>query len=58
MRLPVRFTAALSMLLACAAQAHDGHLLTGSHWHASDTLGIVSVAALGAAAIWLSRRGK
>ena len=38
--------------------AHDGHGLSGSHWHASDTWGFVTVGALLALAVWLSRHGK
>ena len=36
--------------------AHDGHGLPGAHWHATDTLGFVAVAAMIAVAIWLSRK--
>lgn len=43
--------------LSLAAQAHEGHGLPGlSHWHASDSLGWLVVAALAAGAFWLSRR--
>ena len=43
---------------ASTAFAHDGHGLAGSHWHATDVLGFVTVGCLAAVAIWLSRRGK
>ena len=45
---------------AGTAFAHDGHGLPGAHWHATDTLGLLLVAALavGAAAWWASRGGK
>ena len=45
-------------LCTCAAGAfaHDGHGLIGAHWHATDSLGFVVVAALAAAAVWLSRK--
>jgi hypothetical protein len=39
-----------------AAQAHEGHGLFGSHWHATDALGFVAVAALVVVAIWMSRK--
>lgn len=43
--------------LSLAAHAHGGHGLPGEgHWHASDTLGWLVVAALAAGALWLSRR--
>ena len=41
-----------------AVFAHDGHGLSGSHWHASDTWGFLTVGALVALAVWLSRHGK
>ena len=39
-----------------AAFSHDGHGLTGMHWHATDAWGFVAVAAMIAVAIWLSRK--
>jgi hypothetical protein len=36
--------------------AHEGHGLFGSHWHATDTLGFVGVAALIGLALWMSRK--
>ncbi len=51
------------LIAACAslgvpllAAAHDGHGLQGSHWHASDTWGFVTLAAIAAAALWLGRK--
>ncbi len=39
------------------AAAHEGHGLPGtSHWHATDTLGLLLVAVLAAGALWFSRR--
>jgi hypothetical protein len=38
--------------------AHNGHGLTGSHWHSTDVMGFVAVGCLTAFAIWLSRRDK
>jgi hypothetical protein len=51
-------TVPLSALAAAQAHAHDGHGLTGSHWHASDAWGFVAFAALVAVAVWLSRNDK
>jgi hypothetical protein len=49
-------TAAL-LLATATAQAHQGHGLPGaSHWHATDTAGLLLVAVLAAGALWLSRR--
>jgi hypothetical protein len=49
----------LSTLLAtlsAAVQAHPGHgAVQQWHWHATDTAGFITVAALAAIAIWLSR---
>ena len=39
-----------------AVFAHDGHGLTGMHWHATDAWGFVAVAAMIAVAVWLSRK--
>ena len=43
---------------ATAAFAHDGHGLTGSHWHTTDVLGFVAAAVAVGVAVWLSRGGK
>ena len=43
-------------MVATAVFAHDGHGLTGMHWHASDAWGFVAVATTIAAAILLSRK--
>ena len=42
--------------LPWAAQAHEGHGLEGSHWHATDVWGFVALGALVAAALWFSRK--
>ena len=48
---------ALLALLPLAASAHEGHGLPGtSHWHATDTLGLLLVAVLAAGAWLLNRR--
>jgi hypothetical protein len=49
---------ALTTFWAASAHAHDGHGLSGVHWHASDTWGFVAFAAVLALAIWSSRDGK
>ena len=53
----------INLIAACAGItgatslfAHDGHGLQAMHWHATDTLGFVTVACLAAAVIWLSRK--
>ena len=45
-------TIASSIAVLChsAVFSHDGHGLSGSHWHATDTLGFVVVVAV---AVWL-----
>jgi hypothetical protein len=48
-------SALLLSVWSAAASAHDGHGLAGSHWHATDSAGLVAVAALAALALWLSR---
>ncbi len=44
--------------LSAGAFAHDGHGLSGSHWHATDTAGLLLVGGVAALALWLSRGGK
>jgi hypothetical protein len=51
-----RTLALASTLTTLPALAHDGHGLFGSHWHATDVLGFVGVAALLGLAIWMSRK--
>ena len=38
--------------------AHDGHGLSGSHWHASDVFGFAILAAAIGMAFWFGRGGK
>jgi hypothetical protein len=45
--------ACASLALPLLAAAHDGHGVTGAHWHASDAVGYVALAVLAAAAMWL-----
>ena len=46
---------ALAALPLCSL-AHDGHGMTGAHWHATDLWGFVALAAVAAAALWAGRR--
>ncbi len=48
--------AATALAAAAPALAHDGHGLIGTHWHATDALGFAAVIAIGAIAIWASRK--
>ena len=50
----MRLTLPLLALAAVhSAHAHEGHGLPGSsHWHASDVLGFVLIAAVAAAIVW------
>ena len=43
-------------LLAPVVMAHDGHGLSGVHWHATDVWGFVALGLLVAVAVWLSRK--
>ena len=36
--------------------AHEGHGMTGAHWHATDLWGFVAMAVLVAVVIWQSRK--
>lgn len=51
-----RLAVLLPSVAALPALAHEGHGLLGSHWHATDALGFVGVAALVGLAIWMSRK--
>jgi hypothetical protein len=56
MRFAKQLAAAGTLLVASAhSLAHDGHGLTGSHWHPTDAAGLAVVAVLAGLAIWLSR---
>jgi hypothetical protein len=50
--------ASLMALWTATGHAHDGHGLTGSHWHASDSWGFLALAALVAVAVWASRNDR
>ena len=41
--------------LPSLALAHEGHGISGAHWHATDTLGFVALAAIVAVALWATR---
>ena len=63
--MPSRFHNAIVLLATYALStgastvfAHDGHGLTGAHWHATDVWGFVVVGGLAVAAIWYSRKDK
>ena len=52
-----KYLATAGTLLVASAHslAHDGHGLTGSHWHATDASGVALVAVLAGIALWSSR---
>jgi len=48
---------ALPLFLPLLAQAHDGHGAPGiSHWHATDTWGLVVFATAVVLVVWAGRR--
>ncbi|MEY3872591.1 MAG: hypothetical protein RLZZ296_1586 [Pseudomonadota bacterium] len=53
-------TAALSTMAALSTTvlAHDGHGLSGSHWHSTDAWGFVALALAIGAALWMFRGDK
>ena len=54
-----KFIATFALLTgAGGAFCHEGHGLSGGHWHATDVAGFVALGALVALAVWLSRSGK
>ena len=57
MRIALRPLAALSLAAPLLAGAHTGHGMDGvSHWHATDTWGLVAVGVLMALAWWSTGR--
>jgi len=42
--------------LASMALAHEGHGMGAVHWHATDTLGFVTLAVVVIVALWATRR--
>ena len=50
---------AASILAQATAHAHEGHGMPGaSHWHATDTVGLLLAAVAAIAIVWISRRDK
>ena len=41
---------------AAAALAHEGHGLSGSHWHAGDSALVLAAVLSAGTAIWLGRK--
>jgi hypothetical protein len=37
---------------------HEGHLLSGTHWHATDAWGFIALGGLVVLAVWLSNKDK
>jgi hypothetical protein len=44
------------LMRANTAFSHEGHGISGSHWHASDAWGFVALAVAIGVAIWLSKK--
>jgi hypothetical protein len=54
-----RFASPLGGWLAVRAHAHEGHgIETASHWHATDTVGLLVLAAVVGLVVWFTRGGK
>ena len=51
-----RLAALPATLLPLLAQAHEGHGLGGSHWHATDSFGWLLALALVAIGLWFTRK--
>ncbi|MFD0668855.1 hypothetical protein ACT80S_14135 [Ramlibacter sp. MAHUQ-53] len=51
--------AAATLAATTAAFAHEGHGIAGaSHWHATDTLGLLLAVGFAGLAWWFTRGGK
>ena len=56
---PIRLISVSLASLAVQAHAHEGHGIAGaSHWHATDTFGLIALAAVVALVVWFTRGGK
>jgi hypothetical protein len=54
-----KLTALAASLAVLPALAHEGHGLTGAHWHATDTVGLLLAGGVAVALVyWLTRGGK
>jgi len=49
---------ALALLAPALAHAHDGHGLTGAHWHATDTVGLLASVIAVAVGMWWSGKDR
>jgi hypothetical protein len=57
MRFAQHLSAGAALLAASAAAlAHDGHQMSGAHWHPTDASGFALMALFAGIALWLSRR--
>ncbi len=50
------FTALLAGLAALPALAHEGHGLSGPHWHATDAAIFIALALAVVVALWAGRK--
>ncbi len=56
---PSRLVAGSLAGWACGVFAHEGHGLEGaSHWHATDTVGLLVLAVAVGLVVWFTRGGK
>jgi len=47
---------ALTVALVGPLYAHEGHGMSGSHWHATDGWGFIALVVLTGVLIWLRRK--
>ena len=56
MRFAQQLSAGAALLAASAtALAHDGHPMSGAHWHPTDASGFALLALFAGIALWLAR---
>ena len=46
------FLTLLALFWVATARAHDGHGLSGAHWHATDAVGFIAAAVAAGAYLW------
>ncbi len=55
----IRWVSVCLASLAVQAHAHEGHGIDiASHWHATDTVGLLVLAAVVGLVVWFTRGGK
>lgn len=52
------FISLAALLVPALSRAHDGHGLSGAHWHATDTVGLLASVIAVAVGLWWSGKDR